>query len=131
MVGLKMNLSIHAIAPQSAPVETVEAPVFVPDGRPTADSAALAKNTSQLVPLPVAPPVSNRQNALVQQSMVASFADDIGGKSNSLRLVEVAERVLKPYGVAMLPKAEEAHHGRGSYSPPEARDSRIDRDNVL
>lgn len=82
---------MDAIQPVGAP--TAPAPVATPDMRPTADAAALASDPQPDTPMPF--PASLGQQAEVNQSRL-SPEDAIGE-------VEKVERVLKPYGVSMLP----------------------------
>ena len=67
-------------------------PILQPDNRPTADAAALARDPRPDIPLPI--PASIAQKGAVAQARIASAG--IGPAQ--------VERVLKPYGVVMLPQ---------------------------
>lgn len=71
------------------------APQPQPDLRPTADAAALARNPSPEVPLPP----SFSQGGVVSAGMLRSSIIEV-------RRVDETARVLKPYGIDMLPSSE-------------------------
>lgn len=78
-----------------------QAPQHVADQRPSADSAALARNPRPQVPAPMAP--ANSQIGLVQQAnLPPRMAEDDG--TADMPAPQAPERVLKPYGIAMLPE---------------------------
>lgn len=79
------------------PPAQTPAPVMKADLRPTADTAALVRDPRPEVPLPI--PASNAQMAAVTQSRVTAST-----KVEEVDKALQAERVLKPYGVAMLPE---------------------------
>lgn len=68
------------------------------DLRPTADSAAIARDPRPEVPLPIPP--NNRPVGAVNESRMGESAEK---KS----VVVAVERVLKPYGIAILPYVED------------------------
>ena len=71
------------------------APTHHPDLRPTADAAAVARDTTPDVPLAI--PATQAQNGAVNEARIA----DAGRRAaDGDRPVE---RVLKPFGVIMLP----------------------------
>lgn len=76
-------------------------PPAVADARPTADAAAIAKDTTPHIPLPMAA----TQNGLVNSAAMASGPED-AEKSGDTNLSPV-ERTLKPYGITMLPDREQ------------------------
>lgn len=71
----------------------VQAPIPTADLRPTADAAALRHDPSPVNPLPLPPSLG--QQAEVNQSRIST--------TKSIGEVAEIERVLKPYGVNMLP----------------------------
>lgn len=78
-----------------------QAPQHVADQRPSADSAALARNPRPDVPAPMVP--ANSQVGLVQQAnLPPRLAEDDG--TADIPAPQALERVLKPYGIAMLPE---------------------------
>lgn len=94
---------LHAgapVAPQTAPMMQPP-PQITADLRPVADAAALAHDprpasaSTSILPAPLA------QLAEVSRSLVASTADE--GPLATQR----AERVLKPWGVTMLPALDD------------------------
>lgn len=94
-------LTSSVAAPQSAPP-----PVARADVRPTADVAAMVRNPQPNIPLPI--PANSGQTAAVVQAKLSSPADT----------VSPIDRVLKPYGVTMLP------HGPKSQEPEAETDER-------
>lgn len=82
------------------------APQVQPDTRPTADAAALARDATPDLPLPV-PPIPSQQ-ALIGQAALRGIGPDARARPDAP--VAEAERTLKPYGIAMLPErsSEEA-----------------------
>ncbi len=85
-----MSLDV-SMTPQASP-----APILKADMRPTADIAAMVRDPQPAVPMPI--PASNGQMAAVAQSSVARKPD-----LDDATPVDPTERVLKPYGVTMLP----------------------------
>ncbi|RYG93312.1 hypothetical protein EU803_04225 [Loktanella sp. IMCC34160] len=85
----------HVPAPQA------QAPQHVADQRPSADSAALSRNPRPDIPAPIAPATS--QIGLVQQANLPPRATDDDGTAD-MPAPQAPERVLKPYGIAMLPE---------------------------
>ena len=80
---------------QILPVAVVHAPPpqHQVDTRPTADVAALVRDPRPEVPMPM--PASIAQKGAVAQAQIAGTAAPVAA----------VERVLKPYGVMMLPDA--------------------------
>ncbi|MBT8411570.1 MAG: hypothetical protein KJP02_07225 [Octadecabacter sp.] len=89
------NAQAVNVRPQQAP------PPPVADARPTADVAAVTKDATPFVPLPMAP----TQNALVSSAALSS--DRQTPVKSGETGVSPAERTLKPYGVTMLPNREQ------------------------
>ncbi len=89
-----MTLDVALAIPASTP------PLLKPDMRPTADVAALVRDPQPDLPLPI--PASNGQSAAVTQSKLPATAS-----SEAVKAVDPTERVLKPYGVAMLPEMKD------------------------
>jgi hypothetical protein len=88
------------IVPPTAGTAPQSAPLHLADRRPAADAAALARDPSPDLPLPpVAPtvPPSSVQGAAVTRSLLAA------GAAEGVPAVPPVERVLKPYGITMLP----------------------------
>jgi hypothetical protein len=82
-----------------APPGFAPAPQLVPDTRPSADAAALARDDTPYTPLPVPP--TPTQQALVGQAALGAAGPAPAGNSHAAGTA--VERRLKPYGVAMLP----------------------------
>jgi len=91
------------------PPAQTPAPIMKADMRPTADTAALVRDPRPEVPLPI--PASNGQSAAVTQSKVTASS-----KVEKTEAALQAERVLKPYGVAMLPE---------SFKQPEPKEDEV------
>lgn len=106
-----MTFDVSAIPTQS-PAPTMQA-----DLRPTADIAALVRDPQPNVPMPV--PASMVQSGAVTQSKLASSPEQ-----TPLEELSTTERVLKPYGVAMLP--ETAH--QAERIPTEEDEDGVTRD---
>lgn len=96
-----------AVAPaqQSAP------PPAEQDGRASADAVATVKNPRPEVPLPM--PASPSQTGLVSK---ASMSDKEAAPKLDTSGVSSAERMLKPYGINMLP---EKHDAAKQETPPQ------------
>lgn len=95
------------------PVQQAAPPPAQPDGRVTADAAAISKNPRPDVPLPI--PASPSQTGLVSKSAlpdeaVSSKIDDAG--------ISAIQRTLKPYGINMLPETQDAPKQE---APPETQ----------
>lgn len=93
------------------------APRVVPDLRPTADTASLVRNPQPDVPLAVPP--SNSQQAVVSAGMIS--AAESSEKSSAIK-IEKIERVLKPYGVNMLPERD---NGQIAVKEPETDETEV------
>jgi len=94
---------MDAIVTSYAPQATTP-PTATPDVRPTADTAALARDPQPDMPFPV--PASFGQQGEINQSRI--------GAKDADQVAEV-ERVLKPYGVSMLPHDP----GEGEHAQPD------------
>jgi len=81
------------------PVQQVAPPPPEPDGRAVADVAASKKDPTPEAPLPA--PVTGSQSGLI--SKVALSEKDASPKLGASGISE-AERLLKPYGINMLPE---------------------------
>ena len=80
-----------------AAARTGPPPIPQIDLRPNADTAALRRNPQRDIPLPI--PASIGQKGAVAQAQIETPFDAIGQ----------VERVLKPYGVVMLPHGPAAN----------------------
>lgn len=117
-----MSLDLTMTTP--TPVR-MPAPQMIADKRPTADAAAMARNPRPETPmaLPAVPPPSATQKAEVNRSLMGTTV--IPGVSEP-NAVTPAERVLKPFGVTMLPhrapdsSAGNPAAGEAGAAPPEA-----------
>jgi len=89
------NVQAASVQPQQAP------PPPLADARPTADVAAVTKDATPYVPLPMSP----TQNALISSAALSS--DKQTPIKSGETGVSPAERTLKPYGVTMLPNREQ------------------------
>ena len=88
------NLQTVPVMPHQSP------PPPVADARPTADAAAVNKDATPYVPLPMAP----TQTGLVSSAAINANKDsDVKFGATGL---SPAEHTLKPYGVTMLPNRE-------------------------
>ena len=74
-------------APSPVPLPTM-------DHRPTADAAALARDPTPFMPMPMSSPYT--QKGAVAEARLTDTTRD----------VTMVERVLKPYGVTMLPRSQ-------------------------
>lgn len=92
----QVNAPVSAV-PQIAPDPAQ------PDGRATADTAAIAKDPTPQVPLPV--PANPTQIGLVSK---AAMSEKDAAPSLDASGVSAAERMLKPYGINMLPEKQDA-----------------------
>lgn len=100
------NTQMPMAAVQPAP------PPAQPDERASADAAASAKDPRPEVPLPM--PASTSQSGLVSK---AAIADKDAAPKLDTSGVSAAERMLKPYGINMLPEKQDAPKQE---SPPSA-----------
>lgn len=115
------KLQSPAMLPQVAtrPPEQAATPVFKPDLRPTADAAALSRNPNPPVPAPLAPwagRLTLPNGDATTQSVTAP---------KEIAKVERVERVLKPFGVVMLPQprgADEMKAAQERYADTAQRD---------
>lgn len=98
------------ISTVSAPQPT---PNVQPDVRPTADAAAIARDTNPNLPMAI--PASMAQSGAVNAARMADETGTISGAAPT-------ERVLKPYGVAMLPETPN--------SPAQSDETAADTDQV-
>lgn len=76
-----------AAPPMTAP------PSPTPDLRPTADAAAIIRDTTPFVPLPL-PPSTGQAAAVIQSRLPLTVARNA---------IDDTMRVLKPFGIEMLP----------------------------
>jgi hypothetical protein len=92
-----MDISMPPLAPRAAP-----------DLRPAADAVASARITRPAATMVVADPalISATQMGLVNQSLIGTEAQGVA----RVQKVEAVERVLKPFGVSMLPSREKREH---------------------
>ena len=103
-------MSLQPISSAAAP--PTPAPVPRTDLRPTADTAALVRDPQPDIPLPV--PASISQKSTVTQAKMSSAPVD----------VYAVQRVLKPYGVVMLPQ------GPAGQPADEKADAAIEAENA-
>jgi len=96
------NNAAQAIAPVQ-PVTPAAPPPAEADGRPAADAAAMKTDATPEVPLPM--PASPQQAALVSKVAITDTESDAASKTPG---VSEAERMLKPYGINMLPEKQDA-----------------------
>lgn len=71
-------------------------PLVQPDLRPTADTAALVRDPQPEIPMPMPASIAQK-GAVAEAQLAATFAP-----------IASVERVLKPYGVVMLPQGPQA-----------------------
>ncbi|MCF2870286.1 hypothetical protein L0664_04330 [Octadecabacter sp. G9-8] len=83
-----------------------------PDGRASADAAATTKDPSPDIPIPA--PASPSQTGLVSKAALSD--EDAAPKLDTSGVSEV-QRMLKPYGISMLPEKQDAPKQN---LPPEA-----------
>lgn len=86
-----------------APVQQSAPPPPQADGRPSADAAAVTKDPTPEVPLPM--PANATQSGLISKAVIAE--KDAAPKLDTSG-VSAAERMLKPYGINMLPEKQDA-----------------------
>lgn len=96
-------MDIPPLAPTGQPP-----PIHAADLRPTADAAALMRDPRAAVATTSVLPAPVTQMAEVSRSLIASTA----GEAPSA--VARAERVLKPWGVTMLPATPEDDPGKSA-----------------
>lgn len=82
----------------AAPTVTAQAPVYVADQRPSADAAAITKRPSMPAAMAIAPWTETMVRSLSLETSVS--------KGPTSLPVMTSERVLKPYGVVMLPEQD-------------------------
>lgn len=115
-----------------SPVVRAPAPQMVPDQRPTADAAALARDPRPEVPLtiaaPAVPAARLSQVAEVTRSALRAEAPSATDPSLPLdkRLREVP-RTLKPYGVSMLPDTRMAQKAEAAEQQADAAEATATR----
>lgn len=95
---MALDVALNPAAPNTVPT-------YIADTRPSADAAALARDPRPHIPLPI--PASTAQMAMVTAAKLGARPSD--GKE--------VERVLKPYGVTILPYREHP-----SAKKPDARE---------
>ena len=86
-----------------APVQQPAPPPAQQDGRVTADAVASTKDPRPEVPMPV--PASPSQTGLVSK---AALSEKEAAPKLDTSGVSAAERMLKPYGINMLPEKQDA-----------------------
>ncbi len=110
------------------------APQFMPDQRPTADAAAIARNPRPDVPLAVAavtspvPAQNLSQTVEISKSMLR--ADSASPTDPALPLdkrLNGIDRTLKPYGVSMLPDTEAAQRAKAAARRADAAEAAATR----
>lgn len=90
------------VLPPSA-LQQAAPPPAQPDGRVAADAAASTHDPRPEVPLPM--PASPSQTGLVSK---AALPDKEAAPKLDTSGVSAAERMLKPYGINMLPEKQDA-----------------------
>lgn len=96
-------MDIPPLAPTAQPP-----PIHAADLRPAADAAALMRDPRAAAAITSVLPAPVNQLAEVSRSLIASTA----GEAPSA--VALAERVLKPWGVTMLPATPEDDPGKAA-----------------
>ncbi|MBU2992995.1 hypothetical protein Q4555_02665 [Octadecabacter sp. 1_MG-2023] len=91
------QLATAPTAPQTAPAPAEQ------DGRVSADAAAITKDPTPEVALPI--PANQSQTGLVSKAVISD--KEVAPKLDTSG-VSAAERVLKPYGITMLPERQDA-----------------------
>lgn len=104
----------------TSPTMASQPPVLKADMRPTADVAALVRDPQPDLPLPI--PASNGQNAAVAQSSVARKPE-----LAEIEAVDPTQRVLKPYGVSMLPNLPDPAEAPKEETPQEVETKDAER----
>lgn len=111
---MEIQINANQGAALIGPVAQPAPPPAQPDGRASADVAASIKDPTPEVPLPF--PASPSQTGLVSKASIASKDEatkaDAPGPSS-------AERMLKPYGINMLPEKQDAAAQNGTPDAPE------------
>ena len=98
-----MEINETAHRAMAAPMQAEAPPPATQDGRPSADVAAKTSNPHPEVPLPI--PASPSQSGLVSK---AALSDNDAAPKLDASGVSAAERMLKPYGINMLPEKQDA-----------------------
>lgn len=101
----------QAQAPAPSAQQAAPAPAQ-PDGRASADAAATVKDPTPEIPMPV--PASPSQTGLISKAALSD--KDAAPKLDTTGGSEV-QRMLKPYGISMLPEKQDAPKQE---TPPEA-----------
>ncbi|MGZ9810095.1 hypothetical protein ACXN5S_06490 [Pseudoroseicyclus sp. H15] len=113
-----MDLSaLQGVPPQGGQ----SAPQPIADLRPTADAAVIAKGAPQPLPIVAAPPAATTVPATTEAGAVARAR--LEGLETA-RPVEAPERVLKPFGISMLPDAEARQRAAAAKAEAEAQAER-------
>lgn len=95
-----MDIQAKPLGQPISPLTLQGAPQpMIADTRPTADTAAIPRDSTPNTALPIPPSVT--QQGLVGQLMIKSPED--AARTASDGPVQQIERTLKPYGIAMLP----------------------------
>ena len=98
-----MELTNTHVQAGFAPVQQAAPPPVEQDGRVTADAVASIKDPHPEVPLPI--PASPLQTGLISK---AALSDKEAAPKLDTTGVSAAERMLKPYGINMLPEKQDA-----------------------
>ncbi|WP_281984198.1 hypothetical protein [Thalassorhabdomicrobium marinisediminis] len=109
---MDMNNTLSQVTPVAPLPQTAAPPPATPDGRPVADASALSRDPTPEVPMPI--PASPSQTALVSKAALPEKESPPGAETSG---PSSAARVLKPYGISMLPEKGDAPKQE---VPPEA-----------
>lgn len=112
-MDLQSNAAIQAVQASPPPAEA--------DGRATADAAAIAKDATPEVPLPI--PAAQNQAGLVSR---AARPDKDAAPKLDTTGASAVQRTLKPYGINMLPEKTDAPERQPEDAPEAAERSDTD-----
>ncbi|MCF2904288.1 hypothetical protein L0666_04765 [Octadecabacter sp. CECT 8868] len=99
---MELPNTVAQLATAPTATQTVPPPVEQ-DGRASADVAAIANDPSPEVAFPM--PANQSQTGLVSKALISD--KEVAPKLDTSG-VSSAERVLKPYGITMLPEKQDA-----------------------
>ena len=105
-------------------------PRFIPDLRPSADAAASTRDDRPVATLAIASagPPSPTQAAKVSRSMTTLVKEAERSGGDVVSQLEKAQRTLKPYGVAMLPRTEMAEESEKRANNMDRPAKTVDKD---
>lgn len=100
-----VKMDMNTTSPMAAPPPLAEAtapPPAEPDGRPAADAVATRTDPRPDLPMPI--PASGSQGGLISR---AALSDKDAAPKLDASGASAAERMLKPYGITMLPERQD------------------------